>query len=402
MKNILVIGFSTRNIVCSGKRAGYNMFAIDVFCDHDMLECAEAAIKLDIGEGFDTRNIEAARISEMIESFGIDFDAIIPASGFETMEFPEHLPVLCNDHEIMKKVSDKSRFAKMLTALDLPHPHTYSSSEIDDIRYPVMIKPACAGGGILNRVLHDRDEIHSYLGSLNRLQVPLKKEDMIFQDYLLGTPASVSMISTQEEVCAVAVNEQLIGIPWLTKLPFAYCGNITPFITPYADQMKDMSEELILELGLIGSNGVDFLITKDGPVIIEVNARFQGSLDTVEMSTGCNMFEAHMKAFDGTIGIMEPVSRQYASRAIMYGDRDKEITDDIQCKILEKHVADVPNTGDMIHMDEPLTSVLSTGHSREEVISEAKRSVIFIRECLDLDTSLKGSPIPESTHVQNI
>ncbi|MDW7731295.1 MAG: ATP-grasp domain-containing protein [Methanolobus sp.] len=402
MKNILVIGFSTRNIICSGKRAGYNMFAIDAFCDHDMLECAEAAKKLDTGEGFDARNIEAARTSEMIESFGIDFDAIIPASGFETMEFPEHLPVLQNDHDTMKEVSDKSRFAKLLAGLDLPHPQTYPPSEIDDIIYPVMVKPACAGGGILNRVLRDREELHSYLGSLNRLQVPLKKEDMIIQDYLLGTPASVSVISTEEEAYAIAVNEQLIGIPWLTKLPFAYCGNITPFITPYADQMKDMSEKLILELGLIGSNGVDFLITKDGPVIIEVNARFQGSLDTVEMSTGWNIFEAHMQAFDGAIRIKEPVNRQYASRAIIYGDRDKEITDNIQCKILEKHIADVPNTGDMIHMDEPLTSVLSTGHSREEVISEVKRSVMFIRECLDLDTSLKGSPISKSTRVQDI
>ncbi|MBN2110904.1 MAG: ATP-grasp domain-containing protein [Methanosarcinaceae archaeon] len=383
MKDILVIGFSTRNIVCSGKRAGYNMFAIDVFCDHDMLACAEAAMKLDVGEGFFTRDIELSRICSMIDDFGIDFDGIIPASGFETMRFPEHLPVLGNDHVIMKEVSDKSRFAEMITAMDLPHPQTYSLSETGDLKYPVMVKPSCAGGGILNRVLHDRNELDSYLGSLDKLPVQIKKEDMIIQDYLSGIPASVSVISTRDEARTVAINEQLIGIPWLTELPFAYCGNITPLITPCADQMKDISERLIHELGLIGSNGVDFLITKNGPVVIEVNARFQGSLDTVEMSTGCNIFEAHMQAFDGILELKEPLNRQYASRAIIYGNCDTVITNDIQGRILEKNVVDVPNTGDVIHMNEPLTSVLSTGRSRDTVIREARSNVMFIREYIN-------------------
>ncbi|TGC07918.1 ATP-grasp domain-containing protein [Methanolobus halotolerans] len=399
MKNILVIGFSTRNIVCSGKRAGYNMFAIDAFCDHDMLECAKATIKLHTGESFDARNIEPCSLTEQIESFGTEFDAIIPASGFETMEFPGSLPVLRNDHDSMEQVSDKSRFAKLLRSLDLPHPQTYALSELESITYPVMIKPACAGGGIFNRVLYSQNDLQPYLESLDKLHISLKKEDMIVQDYLIGTPASVSVISTEDEARTVAINEQLIGTPWLTKVPFAYCGNVTPFITPYADQMKNIAEELIKELGLIGSNGVDFLMTRDGPVIIEVNARFQGSLDTVEMSTGSNIFEAHMQAFEGNIRLKEPSKRQYAARAILYGNRDKEITSNIQRKILERYIADVPKTGDMMHIDEPLTSVLSTGRSRGEVISEAKSSVMFIRECLEVDTSRRGSPRTESTYV---
>lgn len=402
MKNILVIGFSTRNIICSGKRAGYNMFAIDAFCDYDMLRCAEAAVKLDIGEGFDSRNLQPSGISELIDSFGVDFDAIIPASGFETMKFPGNFPILHNDHNIMKQVSDKSRFAELLSSLDLPHPQTYSLSEIEDINYPAMIKPACAGGGILNRVVGSPEELHSYLESLSNLQVPLKKDEIIAQEYLVGTPASVSLISSEEEVRTLAVNEQLIGIPWLTKLPFAYCGNITPFITPYADQMKNIAEKLIIELGLTGSNGVDFLITKDGPVIIEVNARFQGSLDTVEMATGCNIFEAHMQAFDGIVELKEPLNKQYAARAILYGDSNKEITGSIQRNILDNHVADVPNIGDRISADEPLTSFFSKGNSREEVVSGLKRSVMFIRECLDLGTSCEESPKTKSTYVQEI
>jgi len=401
MKNILVIGFSTRNIICSGNRAGYNMYAIDAFCDHDMLECARAAIKLDIGEGFHAGNIKISDLCEMIDSFGIEFDAIIPASGFETINFPKNYPIRCNDQEIMKEVTDKSRFARLLSSLNLPHPQTYSLSEIGNIKSPIMVKPACSGGGILNRVLYDPGDLHSYLDSLNRMHIQLTEKDLVFQDYLQGIPASVSVVSTEDRASAVAINEQLIGIPWLTGLPFAYCGNITPLYTPFSDQMKNIAENLILELGLVGSSGVDFLITENGPVIIEVNARFQGSLDTVELSTGLNLFEAHMQAFEGKLPD-EPLNREYAARAIIYGDRNIEVSAHLHEKILENRSVDVPNTGDRVGPDEPLTSVLSTGNCREEVIREARSSVMFIRECLDLDSPQENVPRTESTYVQNI
>jgi predicted ATP-grasp superfamily ATP-dependent carboligase len=364
------------------------MFAIDAFCDQDMQKCATAARKLETEGHFSSKDIEPAILSEMIESFGVDFDAIIPASGFETLELPEsRFPLLHNSPSAMKQVSDKSRFAKLLESIGMPHPRTYSFSEIQNASFPLMVKPACAGGGIFNRVLYDQEELDNYMSSLENAQIPLKKEDMIFQDYLSGMPASVSVIAAQDRACTVAVNEQLIGIPWLTKLPFAYCGNVTPLITPHANQMKNIAEELIYQLGLIGSTGVDFLITDSGPVIIEVNARFQGSMDTVELATGCNIFEQHMQAFEGSIKqerTGKPVYRQYAARAVMYADQRRVVTEHAMTAIRAKQTADIPYRGDVIGEDEPVTSVISTGHTRKEVMDEIEQSAMFIRKCLNV------------------
>src|SRR5664280_3631874 len=47
MQNILVIGFDTRNIVCSASRAGYKVCSIDAFRDFDLQECAYASALLD-------------------------------------------------------------------------------------------------------------------------------------------------------------------------------------------------------------------------------------------------------------------------------------------------------------------------------------------------------------------
>ena len=123
---------------------------------------------------------------------------------------------------------------------------------------------------------------------------------MIAQELITGRPASVSVIGNGREARAIAVNEQLIGVPWAGAKGFRYSGNITPLAPPQCG-IGQMAEEIIAKLGLVGSNGVDFLLTEKGPVVVEVNSRFQGSLDTVEMAAGNNVFQAHLQSFLGML-----------------------------------------------------------------------------------------------------
>ena len=83
-----------------------------------------------------------------------------------------------------------------------------------------------------------------------------------------------------------------------------------------------MAEEIIAKLGLVGSNGVDFLLTEKGPVVVEVNSRFQGSLDTVELSGGGNVFQAHLQSFAGRLPKKPAQPRRTAGRIIVYAPRD--------------------------------------------------------------------------------
>lgn len=125
-----------------------------------------------------------------------------------------------------------------------------------------MIKPASGGGGIFNRIARSKQELLAILEELQGLNPELTEETIVIQEFLEGTPSSVSLLSTKNEALSVAVNEQLIGITWLSRLPFAYCGNITPFRTDQAEEMEALAEELMLDFKLLGSNGVDFLTSK--------------------------------------------------------------------------------------------------------------------------------------------
>ncbi len=381
--NVLVIGFSTRNIVCSGSRAGYNMYAIDAFCDQDTIACCIATKELpremDL-RGKDTANI----ILDMVRSFEVDFDAIVPGSGFETMDF-DHLPLgrLASEPARIQLVQDKFILSRKLAELGLPHPHVYEHVDDKPVKFPVMIKPRKAGGGIFNRVACNEQQLSEAVQDILATEPSFIRHDLMMQDFIQGEPASVSLIASKDKAVAIAVNEQLIGIPWLTRMQFAYCGNITPYEGKYAEEMCNISEKLISELGLLGSVGIDFIVTEDGPQIIEVNPRFQGSLDTVEMATGINLFAAHVQAFRGKLPRRCEKVLRSAGRCIIYTDKEIRMNSHVLAEMCKQQIADIPLKDYVALADYPLTSVLHTGLNRSRVLNLLERDAARIKQLIE-------------------
>lgn len=383
MQNILVIGFNTRNVVCSASRAGYTVCSIDAFRDLDLQECSYASALLECRTVKELHQLDASRIKAQMAAFGIEFDALVPGSGLEMLDHNNFsCPVLASSPDSVQKASNKLYLSKRLESLGIPHPRCYSPEELDAIEYPVMVKPASGGGGIFNRVARSRQELMAVLDWLYRLDPEFTEDRIIIQDFLEGTPSSVSLLSTKNEALPVAVNEQLIGTPWLSRLPFAYCGNITPFRTEQAEEMEAFAEELALEFKLIGSNGVDFLVSEKGPVVLEINPRFQGSLDTVEKAMGINLFEAHTGCFRGELP-EKPEPECFAARGVMYSDRELFIDRELMDFILREKGADIPLEGTVAEPDGPLTSLFACTSTREEAVMSLERGANRIKTFIE-------------------
>jgi predicted ATP-grasp superfamily ATP-dependent carboligase len=389
MQNILVIGFNTRNIVCSASRAGYTVCSIDAFCDLDLQECAYASALMECKTVKELHQLKVSRIKDQMAEFGLEFDALVPGSGLETLDhndFP--CPVLASSPDAMQKASDKLYLSKRLEALGVPHPRCCSPEELDAIEYPVMVKPVSGGGGIFNRIARSRQELLASLDELYGLNPELMEQTVVIQEFLEGIPSSVSLLSTKNEALPVAVNEQLIGIPWLSRLPFAYCGNITPFRTDQAEEMEALAEELVLEFKLLGSNGVDFLVSKKGPVVLEINPRFQGSLDTVEKAMNINLFEAHAGCFRGELP-EKPEAKCFAARGVIYSDRELFIDRELMNLILREKGADIPSEGTVTEPDGPLTSLFACTSTREEAVLSLKKGANRIKAFIENQTKRK-------------
>lgn len=361
---ILVICKSSRSIVCSAKKAGHTVYALDHFGDADMMKCADKAYSLG--------NIPETEIYELARSYG-DVDAVILGPGFEKLKFKN---ILSNRLSVMEEVNDKLKIAKKFRSMDIPHPETEPLDKASGLGFPLMIKPRSGSGGMRNAIARNEDELALFSARDDA-------GELIVQEFVEGIPCSASLTGTGDDAVVVSLNEQLIGVPWLTRLPFAYCGNITPFVSGFSEEMIRYSTQIALEFRLMGTNGVDFIQTENGIVAIEVNPRFQGSIDTVELSTGINVFDAHVKSFKGALP--EPKKAGcFAAKTILYADRrvviDRKLSDRLIKCMDAGHALDVPQTGWTVQPDEPVTTFLGTGKTREIALGEAGKYAHSIKD----------------------
>jgi predicted ATP-grasp superfamily ATP-dependent carboligase len=367
--NVLVIANSARIIVCSAKKAGYTVFTLDRFGDVDTCRCSDKARVFN----------SSHELHELARTFG-EVDAAILGPGYENLKFEN---ILNNSPGIMEDVSDKSKLPKKLLSMDIPHPETESIDKAHELGFPLMIKPKSGSGGMQNMVLRNEDELFFFNERSDA-------SEFIAQEYIEGIPCSASIISSGEGAVVVALNEQLIGIPSLTGLPFAYCGNITPFHSKFNDEMIQYAKQIALEFGLMGSNGVDFIQTEKGIVVIEVNPRFQGSMDTVEPAFGINIFDAHVKSFAGELpGARDPVC--FAAKSIVYANKktviSKKVSDTLKVCMEKGRAADVPQSGTVIPQDEPVSTMLAISKSRSDALEKV------IKSSRDLKNMLKKERI---------
>jgi hypothetical protein len=366
VKKVIVIGNSVRSIASSARRAGYTVYALDRFGDLDMQKCATKAQIIE--------NMDEMELQRSIGSFGAA-DAIVLGPGFEHLKFEN---ALNNPEEIMEEAGNKSKLPKKLRMMGIPHPDTEPVDKAEGMGFPLMVKPKTGSGGMKNIIVRNDEE-------LNLFRERKDSHEFIAQEFVKGIPCSTSVISTGDEAVVVAVNEQLIGIQRLTRLPFAYCGNITPFETKYRKEMEEYSKQISIEFKLRGSNGVDFMLTDKGVKVIEVNPRFQGSIDTVELSTGTNVFDAHIKSFFGELPqLREPLC--FAAKNIIYADKKFKINRDISDTLVkymnEGKAADIPRSGQEVSPDEPVTTVLATARTHKMVQYKVSRSAQYLKNIL--------------------
>lgn len=348
---ILVVGISVRNIACSAARAGHFVIAADSYCDLDLEGCASQTVLLPPENAVQS-------LQEYVDRFSPD--AVVLGPGLEEARV-KGVQALNNPPEKIAIVSDKLWMARWLENRGFPFIPTQASAK--GASFPAIIKPRKGAGGVGCMLVHSGNEL--------RLE-----EGMIVQKWIDGLPVSVSVIGNGREAKAIAVNEQIIGADWTGANGFRYSGNITPLELPSLGIAK-IAEEIISELKLVGSNGVDFLLTKNGPVVVEVNPRFQGSLDTVELSTGMNVFQAHLESFAGRLP-EPPKPRRTAGRAIIYAEDDLKIEEDLSAECM----TDIPRPGSTIKKNDPVASILAVGDSREDVLRRLMERAAGLRGML--------------------
>ncbi|MFQ6054182.1 MAG: ATP-grasp domain-containing protein, partial [Candidatus Bathyarchaeia archaeon] len=128
-------------------------------------------------------------------------------------------------------------------------------------------------------------------------------------------------------------------------------------------------DKLSSRFELRGSNGVDVVISEDGvPYVVEVNPRFQGTIECVERALGLNLVRMHVNACIG--GFLPPRLRTpstFFTRLILYAPERAAAPDLTRFR----DVRDIPLPGVIIEGGEPICSVITEGRGRSTSLSRA-------------------------------
>jgi len=378
----------TVSIANSAKKAGYEICAADYFGDKDLrriCSLCKSIVEQKRGKSCGRINsrfrpkaflkmakwlLEKRKVDATLLSSGLD-------DHFNVLyELNDLVPILGNPPRVIEKVRKKPGFFEELKRLGINHPETAIVKDLNEAKdaavetgYPLVVKPSKGFGGASVRIVRNSSEIERAF-----FEVSLVSKDVLIQKFVEGIHASVSFLAADKIAKVLTINEQLLGLRFLfQQKAFGYCGNIVPlfFANSIFEKCKHITEKIAFHFGLKGSNGIDLVISKEGtPYVVEVNPRFQGTLECVERVLGINLVESHINAcLYGSLPTIKEQTSSFCTRLILYAPK-RVIAPDLTAF---REVRDVPFPETMIEKGEPLCSIITEGKTRNFSLQKAKK-----------------------------
>ncbi|WP_295616413.1 ATP-grasp domain-containing protein [uncultured Methanobrevibacter sp.] len=418
MENLLIMGIDTRPMVNSALKLNYKTFSISYFKTVDFQLPYKEKHVLDqesvISCGRFEENYSQEKLFLLFDellcenensSDEKDIDKIVLTTGLNASDFSgkfKKYQKIVRGNKNTENVENKLKFYnKLKNKFNVPL--TFQPSDMHELneilqQYPnnqFILKPLQGSGGLGIFLLNN--ESCNNNNDTNSILQNIPYENYILQEYVEGNSVSSSVLSSHDTQKNL-INTRLITEHDLGKNSFEYSGNILPLdensikmfnrnqtnfeknnfnINELNKEMKNTSEDLIREFGLLGSNGIDYILDNDGDLkIIEINPRLQGTYELVENACGINMLDAHIKACEGEI-IDIPDANQYSIKKIIYARKQLNIGN-----LNIPNVYDIPYEGVKIEKDQPLVTIISSDRN--------------------LDTAMKNLKIAENQVYENI
>ena len=411
MENLLLMGIDTRPMVNSALKLDYKTFSISYFKTVDFkVPYAEKHV-LDqesvISCGRFEENYSPEKLLELSKDFLFqnhdedEIDKIVLTTGINTKNFSgefKKFRKIVRGNKNTESVENKFKFYnKLKNKFNVPL--TFQPSDVCELNEILqqytnnqfILKPLQGSGG-LGIFLLNNESSHE-LKQLNEICQNISLENYILQEYIEGTNVSSSVLSSHDDIKNL-INSRLITEHDLGNDSYEYSGNILPLdensfkmfngyrteidADELNDEMRNTSEDLIKEFDLIGSNGVDYILDKNGELkVIEINPRFQGTYELVENSLGINLLDAHIKACEGEI-IDIPNPKQYSIKKIIYARKQVNIGN-----LNIPNVYDIPYEGVKIEKDQPLVTIISSNEDLKTAINDAKIAEDKVYENID-------------------
>lgn len=329
---VLIVGASARAAAMSAIRAGFQPWAIDLFCDLDLQRLAQ--VRCCPADQYPQAMVPVA---ESWDELPNGAPLLITGAMENHLEviaaLARHHPLLGSDLTAIRAARDPNlwRHLPSIPGIEYPWPE-----KARQLKQGWLRKPRQSGGGTAIHRCND---------------MPLADETHIVQAFVPGIVISALFGDLSFNPCSDGrlrgTTRQLIGDERLGGDDFLFCGNVAPFPLT-ADQqhaLEQLGQSIIQATGLKSLFGIDLIQSADGTLWpIEINPRYTASVEVLEM------LETWPAAAKG-----------------IYHAGQNGLTPDLQSfELNQARLADIPAPGTPMRAHQPLCTILAHGQTPDQ------------------------------------
>jgi biotin carboxylase len=219
--------------------------------------------------------------------------------------------------EVALAATDKFVMREQFQAAGLPCPKFRRLESQDDVAlaaevgFPLVVKPTDSSGSRGVRRVDKPDELPDAIANALRHS---RSRQAIAESFVEGVECTVETFSSNGHV-------EILGISDKVHIPFPHCVSISLTYPPYFDsgiqaQIANAAKQAIQAVGLRdGTAHIEILMTRDGPVLVELAARGGGYRifsDILREISGVDPVDAVLDVALGRAPAIEPTRSRAA------------------------------------------------------------------------------------------
>jgi predicted ATP-grasp superfamily ATP-dependent carboligase len=352
----LIAGVAVRALAASAARAGYRVTAVDAFGDLDLRRVA-TVIPLREEDGAEYSPLSAVRAARAVPAELIAYTSNFENYPTAVAKLARHGHLLGNPPTVLTRVRNPFELMRALRRRGFATPGTRATpSPARHAPGSWLLKPRRSGGGHGTRVWRRGESV---------------PRTHYLQERIGGTSGSIVFAADGRRAVTLGLTRQLVGDARLGAHGFRYCGSLLGSpggLFRRADALLEtaraLATALTAEFGLVGLNGIDFVMRDGVAYPIEVNPRYSASMELIERAHGLSMFEAHVQACSETLPPEPPLNAEVDGKAIVFARRDVTLGD-TRGWIDHGSFADVPHPGERIRRGHPICTVFAKASDAE-------------------------------------
>lgn len=365
-------------------QAGWQPEAIDLFGDWDLQRCCPTRQVSDLGQSLSDCCVRKAPVL-----FGTGFERLVVSGSLV------NLPRLTLNSSIrsVKLCRAPKVWSKLLRKAGHIVPELFPDSvDLSHGQSEWLVKPVVGSGGL----------------GIRRLDIASRAQIMpaeFLQEFVEGNPASLVALADGQSARLLGSFHQIVGdTAFGAPGEFCFVGSVGP--VSFGERIQQELEVIVNGVangcGLRGIFGLDFVINRNRPVVVEINPRPTSSCELLEMASGTSLMPLHVQALTKSLSDLESADADAISGPACFGKSyvfwnrpiPATVTPLFHDWLIRQHsgrkAADIPMAHTMISPESPIATVLASGPNSESVLVSLRE---LAKELLDrLTNSQQKSP----------